>query len=151
MDRHGITLAAVGRLPGGGDAPCVGVVAEEPGPALGFLGPDGTLLVARPVDGRELLAAVIAWFEESLADPPQDLEATQEDLASVVRWLAGASLEAPLHGLLSEACDAIDDGLAEDVVVRRLTLAADAMRGDADEQADWVDLLVERYRVLRGA
>jgi hypothetical protein len=151
VDRRGVTLAAVGRLPGGGDAACVCVVADATGHALGFLEEDGSLLVARPPEGRELLAAVIAWFEEALADPPQDLEATQEDLASAVRSLLGTSIGHRAHGLLAEACDAIDDGLAEDVVVRRLTLAAAMLGQEADEQADWVDLLVARYEKLRSA
>ena len=57
----------------------------------------------------------------------------------------------PAHRLLAEAFDAIDDGLAEDVVVRRLSVAAEAMRADEEEQADWVDLLVARYGEVRGA
>ena len=150
MDQHGVSLAAVGRLPGADDTACVCVVSDDAGRALGFLERDGTLLVARP-PGRELLAAVIAWFEESLGAPPPELEATQEDLAAAVRWLVDVSVEHPAHRSLAEACDAIDDGLAEDVVVRRLIVAADAMRADEEEQADWVDLLVARYRELRGA
>ena len=105
--------------------------------------------------GAELLAAVIAWFEESLTDPPPEIEATQEDLASAVRWLAttvdvASARGAELDRLLADALDAIDDGLAEDVVVRRLTVAATTMRGNVNEQVDWVDLLVRRYRLLRG-
>jgi hypothetical protein len=152
VDRPSAALAAVGRLSGGDDAACVCIVADAGGGrALGFLEPDGSLGLARPPVGRDLLAAVIAWFEESLADPPPELEATHEDLAAAVRWLADATAGEPAHRLLAEACDAIDDGLAEDVVVRRLSVAAGAMRADEEEQADWVDLLVARYGEVRGA
>jgi hypothetical protein len=54
--------------------------------------------------------------------------------------------------LLGEALDAVDDGLAEDVVVHRLVEAARLeWAGTADEQVDdWVGLLVQRYRSVSG-
>lgn len=150
-----MAMAAVGRLPPAGDGACVGLAREADGYLVAYLATDGTLLVARPFDAVELLAAVIAWFEESLSDPPPELEATQEDLASAVRWLAGSRGSAAIGAvlidrLLADAVDAIDDGLAEDVVVRRLTAATTAIRGNENEQVDSVDLLVTRYRLLRG-
>jgi hypothetical protein len=155
MTARGVLVAAVGTLPDAGDRACVGLAHEADGYFVAFVAGDGAPLLARPLDGAELLAAVIAWFEESLTDPPPEIEATQEDLASAVRWLAttldvASARGAELDRLLADALDAIDDGLAEDVVVRRLTAAATTMRGNINEQVDWVDLLVRRYRLLRG-
>jgi len=95
----------------------------------------------------ELMALAVAYYEEALDAPPPELEATQADLAELVRWLAAQEPEPRRHALFGEAIDAIDDGLAGDVVVARLNRVA-TTRGETDEQADPIDLLVSRYEAL---
>jgi hypothetical protein len=122
--------------------------AEEPVRAIGRLDPDGTWVGIEPaVDGYRLVfgradrpalrdpttdpferraglvAAAIAFFLASLADPPAELEATQADLAHLVGSLSGDT---------REALDAIDDGLSGEAVAiwlqRLLPTGADATR-----------------------
>jgi hypothetical protein len=97
----------------------------------------------------ELLTVAIAYYGEMLEGPPPSLEATQADLAELVRWLGTEDPDSSRRLRLSEALDAIDDGLAGDVVVARLS-AALALAGfpETDEQADALDLLVSRYEAL---
>lgn len=94
----------------------------------------------RPLSGEGLpLAAAIAYFEEALADAPPDLEATHEDVAALVRWIAAGEDDPTRAGLLAEAVDAIDDGLAGDAVAARLmTLWV--------EPGEPVDVLLDRAR-----
>jgi hypothetical protein len=124
-------------------------------------GPDGFHLVfgesstdrhwRSPASGQErsdeLLATAVAYFQESLRSPTPEIEATQADLGDLVRWLAADETDASRRRLLQEVVDAIDDGLAADVVIRRLSLARGGL--ETVEQADVVDLLVRRYRSLR--
>ncbi len=71
------------------------------------------------VDG--LVAAAIAFFLSSLPDPPAELEATQADIALLVRSLpVGPSEDPGLIAQAREALDAIDDGLPGDAVALRL-------------------------------
>jgi hypothetical protein len=95
-------------------------------------------------DANELLALAIIYFEESLDDAPVELAATQEDLADLVRWLLAVSTSAARRPLLQESLDAIDDGLPGEVVASRL----DAARETTSEQADPIDLLVQRANEL---
>jgi plasmid stabilization system protein ParE len=124
-------------------------------------GPDGFHLVfgesitdlhwQSPASGHErtdeLLASAVAYFQESLPSPTPEIEATQADLGDLVRWLAADETDDSRRRWLQEVVDAIDDGLAADVVIRRLSL----VRGGSEtvEQADVVDLLVRRYQSRR--
>ena len=88
------------------------------------------LVVERPgassrtaADSDLLLALAVAYFEDALVAPPDELAATHADIASLVRHLAEAEGDAARRRLLEEAVDAIDDGLAADVVIGRLTTA----------------------------
>ena len=114
--------------------------------------PDGSVSVVRPTPRVELMALAIAYVTEALPDPPPDLEATHADLAALLRWLRESATASGHVALLGEALDAVDDGLAEDVVVHRLVKAARLEDpGTADEQVDdWVGLLVQRYRTIGG-
>jgi hypothetical protein len=135
------------------DGTCaIGRVREE-GPWIGFLPAErGYRVVAglgarvrdRPADADLLLALAIAWFEEAFDDPPPELEASQADLSALVRHLAAGEAEPERRRLLDEAVDAIDDGLAGDAVANRLSAVRvrSMAAGEANEQADPVDLLV---------
>lgn len=121
------------------DAPaCVVGRLGPDGPWLGFaptlddgyaLVVDGSPSQRSPASGLDLVALAIAYFEEALDEPPEELAATHGDIAAIVRHAAD-------HGTgdgqpaLREAVDAIDDGLAADVVIERLTTALGA-DGDA--------------------
>ena len=128
-----------------GDA-WIGLRRTVAGYDLVFGRPDGTLLRA-PASGGELLAVAIGYFEESLEDPPADLEATHHDLAQLLRFIHGGVSDPDRARLLLDALEGIDDGLAGDVMVDRLSRAYEACR-TPDEQAAPLDLLVERYRAL---
>ena len=71
-------------------------------------------------DTDDLLSLAIAYFEDGLAAPPEDLAATHGDIGSLVRHLAGMEPDEERRRLLGEAVDAVDDGLAADVVIGRL-------------------------------
>ena len=146
-------LAAVGRLEADPGSPWVGLARSSGAFALAFGEADGRIRLVEPAPRRELLALAITYVDEALTDPPPDLEATHADLAALVGWLRDTAATDRARHVLGEALDAIDDGLAQDVVVRRLTLAADAeAAGTADEQADaWVGLHARRYRSVGGA
>ena len=92
-----------------------------------------------------LLALAIAYFEEALDPPPDDLAATHADVAGLVRHLAAAESDAVRRGRLEEAVDAIDDGLAADAVIARLAAALSAAWS-----ADPTARLVERATSLIG-
>ena len=145
--------AAVGRLEADPGSPWVGFVHEGEAYHLVYCTDAGDWSFARPTTRRELLAIAIAYVTEALPDPPPELEATHADLAGLLEWLRDSAPEASERGLLSEALDAVDDGLAEDVVVHRLVLAAGiASPETSNEQADdWVGLLAQRYRSMSGA
>ena len=143
--------AAVGRLEADPGSPWVGFVHDGDWYGLAFGAPDGAMSIVRPTSRVELLALAIAYVTEALPDPPPDLEATHADLAGLLRWLRDTATS-ERAALLAEALDAVDDGLAEDVVVHRLVKAAAREEpGTADEQgSDWVGLLVRRYRSIGG-
>lgn len=127
---------AVGRLGTGG--PWVGFAPTlDDGYALVVEGPSGS--GRSPADADLLLALAIAYFEDALDAPPDELAATHADIASLVRHVAGAEVDAPRRRLLEEAVDAIDDGLAADVVIARLSVVL-----NADAAADPVAWLLDR-------
>ncbi len=144
--------AAVGRLEADPGSPWVGFVRDGDGFSLAFGAADGALSIVRPTPRVELLGLAIAYVTEALPDPPPDLEATHADLAGLLGWLRDSAVTIERAALLGEALDAVDDGLAEDVVVHRLVRAV-RLEGPAtaDEQVDdWVALLVQRYRSIGG-
>jgi hypothetical protein len=113
---------AVGRL--GPDGPWVGfapalddgyalVVGGMPGDA-----PGGTRRGA--ADALDLLALAVAYFAETLDEPPDELAATLGDIGSLVRHVAEHEADPARRRLLAEAVDAVDDGLAADVTLARL-------------------------------
>jgi hypothetical protein len=133
------------------DGPWAGFVSQEAAFRLAFGRPDGAVWASREEGAArrtELLAVAMAYYEEALDAPPTEIEATQADLAQLVRWLSSREVDQHRRALLREAVDAIDDGLAGDVVVARLSRAVTDDPPDTDEQADPVDLLVSRYEAL---
>ena len=114
----GAPACAVGRLRPGG--PWVGFApTHDDGYALVVEGPGASGRSA--ADSDVLLALAVAYFEDALDAPPDELAATHADIASLVRHVAEAEGDAARRRLLEEAVDAIDDGLAADVVIGRLT------------------------------
>jgi hypothetical protein len=112
------SACAVGRLQPGG--PWIGF-----GPSLD----DGYEIVLEgaaraPATPLDLLCLVALYFEDSLDEPPEELAATHGDVGALVRHVAAAP-HAPreLRARLADVVDAIDDGLAADVVITRLQAA----------------------------
>jgi hypothetical protein len=128
-------VSAIGRIRAGG--PWVGFEPTPAGYCLAAGANGGVRSV--PAETDVLLALAIAYFEEAFDDPPQELEASHEDLSELVRAIADRATDAELGRLLAEAVDAIDDGLPGDAVANRLSAARARVAG---EQADPVDLLV---------
>jgi hypothetical protein len=71
----------------------------------------------------DLVALALAYFEESLDPPPDELAATHGDIGALVRHVAEHEPDAARRRLLREAVDAVDDGLAADMTIARLTRA----------------------------
>lgn len=114
------------------DAPAcaVGRLAED-GQWVGFapaLEDAYDLVVGRPGEASrrrlaepdDLLCLAIAYFEDALGEPPEELAATHGDIGSLVRHVAELEPDDERRRSLREAIDAVDDGLAADVVVNRL-------------------------------
>jgi hypothetical protein len=139
--------SAVGRL--SGRSSWVGFVETDDGFHLVVGGPHGSLRHSVSTGSArrlELLAAAGAHYAEALDPPPPGLEATQADLGDLVRWLVAVEGETEWPGRLAAVVDAIDDGLAGEVVLSRLSEAiSDEIQG---EQVDLVDLLVARLKSL---
>ncbi len=142
------SLTAVGSLAPGGA--WIGFARRRDGFHLACGNPDGSVTLSTSRSAArtdELLTVAIAYYEEALAPPPAQHEATQADLAGLLRWLADTETDPGRRPALDEAVDAIDDGLAGDAVVGRLADARDqamsttAPARTADEQADLADLL----------
>lgn len=124
---------------------------EGPWIGFGFRGGAGRIVLGAqdrlldgPADTDMLLALAIAHFAEAFDEAPPDLEATQFDLSVLVRHLIGAEPDQGRVALLSEALDAIDDGLAGDAVAGRLAAA----RSSATDRIDPVELLLARVNEL---
>lgn len=142
-------VVAVGLL--APDAAWVGFTRDATGFRLAFGGADAgarTSTTEGSARDAELLAVAVAYYEEALDAPPPEIEATQADLAGLVRWLAARARSPEGRSLLDQAVDAIDDGLAGDVIVARLSRASPMASVKTNEQADPVDLLVSRFRAL---
>jgi hypothetical protein len=136
------------------EGPCAIGRLYSSGPWIGFQA-DGAAALAvgtehdvrlGPADDATLIALAIAYFDEAFDDPPPDLEATHEDISALLRGVMAAEPDDGRRRLLSEAVDAIDDGLAHDAVTSRLLSAMP--RAQNEQAADPVDLLVERARAL---
>ena len=113
-----VAACAVGRL--AGDGPWVGFAPTlDDAYALVVARSDGRSRSA-PAEADDLVALAIAYFQDDLAEPPEDLAATHGDIGALVRHLAEVESDPMRRRLLDEAVDAVDDGLAADVVVGRL-------------------------------
>lgn len=115
-----VPACAVGRLDP--DGPWVGFAPSlDDGYALTVGGSGRRHSV--PAEPHDLIALAILYFEDALADPPEELAATLGDIGAVVRHAAERITDAPSRRAFDEAVDAIDDGLAADVVLDRLARA----------------------------
>ena len=131
---------AVGRLVAGGPWIGFGYRADE----CRFVVGAAEGVRDHAADQDLLLALAIAYFTEAVDAPPSDLEATQSDLSALVRHLMGAEPDPARRGLLGEAVDAIDDGLAGDAVAEKL----EAARSPRDDALDPVELLSRNVREI---
>ena len=112
-----VPACAVGRL--GSDGPWIGFAPTvDDGYALVVGGT--TRVAAEPED---LVALALAYFEDLLPEPPEELAATLGDIAGIVRHAAERISDPERRRAYDEAVDAIDDGLAADVMVDRLARA----------------------------
>jgi hypothetical protein len=112
---------AVGRL--GPDGPWVGfapTLDDTYALVVGALPGGPRQVEAEPGD---LLALAVLYFEESLDAPPDELAATHGDIGALVRHLAEHAPDEAHRRLLAEAVDAVDDGLAADATIARLSRA----------------------------
>jgi hypothetical protein len=119
---------------------------DAPACAVGRLGPDGAwvgfapslddgyaFVVGTPgrrsrraaADPDDLVSLAIAYFEDTLEEPPEELAATHGDIGALVRHVAEHEADSDHRRTLGEAVDAIDDGLAADEVIRRLARCLD--------------------------
>ena len=132
------TARAIGRLEA--DGPWIGFGYRAGAPRFVVEAPGGIL--DRPAGTDLILALAIAYFADAARDAPQDLEATQSDLSTLVRHLMDAEADIERGSMLGEAIDAIDDGLAGDAVAEKL----EAARSPRDGGADPVELLARTAR-----
>lgn len=107
----------VGRL--GDDGPWLGFAPSLDDGYL-LVATDGTLTQRTPAAADDLLCLAIAYFEDALGEPPEDLAATHADIGALVRHVAGRA-DDERGAQLAEAVDAIDDGLDGDAVIAALT------------------------------
>ena len=96
---------------------------------------------AEPLD---LLALAVLYFEDAGEAPPEDLAATHGDIGAIVRHAAERIDDATRRQAADESVDAIDDGLAADVVIERLERAV-------GEEVDALDHLRRRAAALATA
>jgi hypothetical protein len=114
-----IPACVVGRLDPGG--PWIGFAPTlDDGYALTVRG-DGRS-DRRPADPVDLLALAVLYFEDAVDPPPEEIGATHGDIGAIVRHAAERVGE-EARASTAEAVDAIDDGLAADVVIERLQRA----------------------------
>lgn len=112
----------VGTLPTG---QVVGFTREADGCRLA-VGSDPAAMAVDPLpilaQRRALIALAMAHFEDQLDEPPTAEGPTHQDLAELVRWLAGTAADPDWSRCAGLALDAIEDGLPGDAVA--LSLAA---------------------------
>ena len=119
-----VPACAVGRLDP--DGPWIGFAPSlDDGYVLTMGGTDGGPGGAAPVPAapHDLIALAILYFEDAGADAPEELAATIGDSGAAVRHAAERITDAASRRSFDEAVDAIDDGLATDVVLERLARA----------------------------
>lgn len=134
---------AVGRI--GPDGPWIGFSADEISDYVLVLGGPAGERRAH-ADADVLLSLAIAYFEEALDEPPDELAATHADIAALVRHFARRpGFDTARQAALRETVDAIDDGAAADVVIARLTRAL-----SDDARTDPLARLLSRARSLAG-
>jgi hypothetical protein len=111
-----IPACVVGRLDPGG--PWIGFAPTlDDGYALTFA--LGGRSVRQPAGTVDLLALAVLYFEDAVDAPPEEVGATHGDIGAIVRHAAERVAD-PDRTAAAEAVDAIDDGLAADVVIERL-------------------------------
>jgi hypothetical protein len=114
-----VVACAVGRI--GPDGPWVGFAPTlEDGYAI-VAGTDDGRSASGPTTPDDLIALAIAYFADELPEPPEALAATHGDIGALVRHVAATESDVERAQRLGEAIDAIDDGLAADVVVGGLS------------------------------
>ena len=114
-----VAACAVGRL--GPSGPWVGFAPTlDDGYALVVGADDGHAAVV-PAEPDDLVALAIAYFADELPEPPEAFAATHGDIGALIRHVAEGATGAARARQLAEAVDAVDDGLAADVVVGRLS------------------------------
>ena len=115
-----IPACAVGRIDPGG--PWIGFEPIlDDGYAL-TVRTEGRTLRSR-ADPIDLVALAVLYFEDSVEAPPEELAATHGDIGAIVRHAAERVDDPTRRRAFEEAVDAIDDGLAADVVIGRLQRA----------------------------
>lgn len=134
--------------------PCAVGRLEPDGPWIGFAPTldDGYALTigsagaVRQADAEplDLLALAVLYFEDAGEAPPEDLAATHGDIGAIVRHAAERIDDATRRQAADESVDAIDDGLAADVVIERLERAV-------GEEVDALDHLRRRAAALATA
>jgi hypothetical protein len=124
-----VAACAVGRL--AADGPWIGFAPALDDTYVLVIGGAGDSR-REPADPDDLLSLALAYFEDALEAPPEELAATHADIGALVRHLAEVETDAPRRTRLAQAVDGIDDGLASDVVVGRLVACLD---GDEDAVA----------------
>ena len=102
------------------DGPWVGFAPAFDDGYLIVLGGGGGTRTA-PASAADLLALAVVYFEDSFDPPPDDLAATLGDIGALVRHVAEHERDPERRRRLDEAVDAVDDGLAADVAIARLT------------------------------
>lgn len=134
--------------------PCAVGRLEPDGPWIGFAPTldDGYALTigsagaVRQADAEplDLLALAVLYFEDAGEAPPEDLAATHGDIGAIVRHAAERIDDATRRQAADQSVDAIDDGLAADVVIERLERAV-------GEEVDALDHLRRRAAALATA
>jgi hypothetical protein len=117
----GIVACAVGRL--GADGPWVGFAPTLDDTYALVIGAVAGGPRHVPANSDDLLALALAYFEEALDPPPDELAATHGDIGALVRHLAEQAPDEAQRRLLGEAVDAIDDGLSAEATIARLSRA----------------------------
>jgi len=130
---------AVGRLDP--DGPWIGFAPTlDDGYALTIGSADA--LRHRAADPLDLLALAVLYFEDAGDMPPEELAATHGDIGAIVRHAAERIDDVARRQAADESVDAIDDGLAADVVIERLERAVGDGVGALDHLRRRVAMIV---------